>query len=125
MKGKLTIQNAVFYAYHGVMSEEQNLGRKFEVDVEITYDIEEAVKQDKLEYAVNYEQVYKHLKEILMENKFYLVEKIAYKIGKKLLEKFLNIEKVRVRVRKLHPPVGGLIDYVEAEVKLKQNLKNE
>lgn len=38
MKGILKIQNAVFYAYHGVMTEEQNLGRKFEVDVELEYD---------------------------------------------------------------------------------------
>lgn len=125
MKGKLKIHNAVFYAYHGVMSEEQNLGRKFEVDVEIDYDITDAVTHDRLEYAINYEQIYKNLKEILTENKFYLVEKIAYKIGQKLLEKFPNIDKLRVRVRKLHPPVGGLIDFVEAEVKLKQKTKDE
>lgn len=120
MKGKLKIQNAIFYAYHGVMTEEQNLGRKFEVDVELEYDFSKAAETDKLEYAVNYEKVYQSLKEILTENKFYLVEKIAYLIGKKILDKFQNVDAVKVRVRKLHPPIGGLIDYVEASVEIKR-----
>jgi len=120
MKGVLKIQNAVFYAYHGVMSEEQNLGRKFEVDVELEYDFSKAAETDKLEYAVNYEKVYQSLREILTENKFYLVEKLAYLIGKKILDKFQNVEAVNVRVRKLHPPVGGLIDYVEASIEMKR-----
>jgi dihydroneopterin aldolase len=120
MKGVLKIQNAVFYAYHGVMSEEQNLGRKFEVDVELEYDFSKAAETDKLEYAVNYEKVYQSLREILTENKFYLVEKLAYFIGKKILDKFQNVEAVKVRVRKLHPPVGGLIDYVEASIEMKR-----
>ncbi|NPV12120.1 MAG: dihydroneopterin aldolase [Ignavibacteria bacterium] len=120
MKGTLKIQNAVFYAYHGVMTEEQNLGRKFEVDVELKYDFSKAAETDKLEYAVNYEKVYQALREILTENKFYLVEKLAVIIGKRILDKFINVEEVKVSVRKLHPPIGGLIDYVEASIELKR-----
>ena len=120
MKCKLKIHNAVFYAYHGVMTEEQNLGRKFEVDVELEYDFTRAAETDKLEYAVNYEKVYLALKEILTQNKFYLVEKLAYIIGKKILDKFQNVDEVKVKVRKLHPPVGGLIDYVEASIEIKR-----
>lgn len=120
MKGILKIQNAVFYAYHGVMSEEQNLGRKFEVDVELEYDFTKAAETDKLDNAVNYEKVYKYLEEILTENKFYLIERLAYVICKKVLDKFQIVEKVTVKVRKLHPPVGGLIDYVEASLEMKR-----
>lgn len=120
MKGILKIQNAVFYAYHGVMSEEQNLGRKFEVDVELEYDFTKAAETDKLDNAVNYEKVYKYLEEILTENKFYLIERLAYVICKKVLDKFEIVEKVTVKVRKLHPPVGGLIDYVEASLEMKR-----
>jgi len=120
MKGKLKIQNAVFYAYHGVMTEEQNLGRKFEVDVELEYDFLKAAETDKLENTINYEKVYNYLKEILTENKFYLIEKLAYVIGKKILDKFDKVETVKVKVRKLHPPIGGLIDYVEATLEMKR-----
>lgn len=120
MKGILKIQNAVFYAYHGVMTEEQNLGRKFEVDVELEYDFTKAAETDKLENTINYERVYRYLNEILLENKFYLIERLAYVIGKKILEKFESVEKVTVKVRKLHPPVGGLIDFVEASLEMKR-----
>lgn len=120
MKGTLRIQNAVFYAYHGVLTEEQSVGRKFEVDVELSYDLSKAAETDKLEYAVNYEKVYKYLKEILTENKFYLIERLAYTIAKKILEKFDNVENVKVNVRKLHPPIGGLIDFVEASIELRR-----
>lgn len=120
MKGILKIQNAVFYAYHGVMSEEQSLGRKFEVDIELGYDFSKAAETDKLEYAINYENVYKYLNALLTENRFYLIERLAYVIGKKILEKFESVEQVRVKVRKLHPPIGGLIDFVEASLEMKR-----
>lgn len=120
MKGILKIQNAVFYAYHGVMTEEQNLGRKFEVDVELEFDFTKAAETDKLENTINYEKVYRYLNEILLENKFYLIERLTYVIGKKILEKFESVEKVQVKVRKLHPPVGGLIDFVEASLEMKR-----
>lgn len=123
MKGILKIQNAVFYAYHGVMTEEQNLGRKFEVDVELEYDFSLAAQTDRLEHAVNYERVYNSLKEILTENKFYLIERLSYTIGKRILEKFEKVDRVKVTVRKLHPPVGGLIDFIESTIEMKREIE--
>lgn len=120
MKGTLKINNAVFYAYHGVLSEEQSVGRKFEVDVELIYDFSKAVKSDKLSDTVNYEKVYQYLKEILTNNKFYLLERLSYLIAKKILDNFESVEKVIVSVRKCHPPVGGLIDSVEAKIELER-----
>ncbi len=118
MKGRLKIQNAVFYAYHGVMTEEQNLGRKFEIDVELEYDFQKAVETDKLDNTVNYEKVYQYLKEITTGNKFYLIERLAFVICEKILKKFESVELVRVKVRKLHPPIGGLIDFVEVTLEM-------
>ena len=36
--GIIRIHNAVFYAYHGVLTDEQNLGGKFDVDVDLHCD---------------------------------------------------------------------------------------
>jgi ATP-dependent exoDNAse (exonuclease V) alpha subunit len=44
----IRIHNASFYAYHGVASDEQNLGGKFEVDVELHADLSEAMAHDSL-----------------------------------------------------------------------------
>ncbi len=45
----IRIKNAVFYAYHGVMEDEQNLGGKFECDVEMYCDFAAAAESDSLD----------------------------------------------------------------------------
>ena len=41
---KLGIQNAQYYAYHGVKKEERKLGGKYEVDLDMWYDATNANK---------------------------------------------------------------------------------
>jgi len=121
MQSSLKLTNAVFYAYHGVFTEEHNLGRKFEVDAELFYDFNEASNSDKLEDTIDYVSVYKYIHDILTANKFYLVEKISFLIAEKILEKFQIVSRVIINVRKCNPPVGGLIDNVEAQIDLHRN----
>jgi len=52
----IRVKNAVFYAYHGVMEDEQNLGGKFECDVEMRCDFAAAVRSDSLAMTVDYEK---------------------------------------------------------------------
>ena len=54
----IRIRNASFYAYHGVQSDEQTLGGKFEIDVEVHADILAAMQGDNLKRTVDYEAVY-------------------------------------------------------------------
>jgi 7,8-dihydroneopterin aldolase/epimerase/oxygenase len=114
--GVIRIKNAVFYAYHGVGKDEQNLGGKFEVDVDLRIDFSAAVKSDSLKQTVNYEQVYSLVKTLVNEKKYNLIETLAETIADGILEKYLNINEVSVRLRKPHPPVKGVVDYVEVEV---------
>ena len=51
-----------------------------------------------------------------LEQKYYLIETLAIEIADELLKKFDKIIKVAVRVRKNNPPLGGVVDCVEAEV---------
>jgi dihydroneopterin aldolase len=114
--GVIRIKNAVFYAYHGVGKDEQNLGGKFEVDVDLKTDFSDAVKSDSLKQAVNYEQVYSLVKTLVNEKKYNLIETLAETIADGVLEKYSNVNEVGVRLRKPHPPVKGVVDYVEVEV---------
>lgn len=122
MTNIIRIKNASFYAYHGALQEEQNIGGKFEADVDIYTDFSEAAKDDNLKYTINYDEVYKFINKLVHEKKYYLIETLAVVIADKLLEKYKNIKKISVRVRKHHVPVGGVIDCVEAEV-IKENDK--
>ncbi|MBI9070350.1 MAG: dihydroneopterin aldolase [Melioribacteraceae bacterium] len=116
MENIIKIKNAVFYAYHGVMSEEQVVGGKFECDVDIYTSFADAAKNDDLTKTVDYSEVYKFIQELVHERKFYLIETLAIHIADKLKHHFEDIHKVTVRVRKHNVPIGGVLDYVEAEV---------
>ncbi len=112
----IRIHNALFYAYHGVLTDEQNLGGKFEVDVDLFCDLTKGAKSDHLHDTVNYERVYDCIRTIVLERKHFLLESLASHIGRGILKNFRLVEYVTVRVRKPGAPVKGVIDHVEVEV---------
>jgi len=112
----IRIKNAQFYAYHGALKEEQNIGGKFEVDVDIYTNFEDAAKNDELQETINYHEVYKYLEKIIHSHNYYLIETNAVEIANEVTNHFEGIQKIKVKVRKRSVPVGGMLDYVEAEV---------
>ncbi|GMU94687.1 MULTISPECIES: dihydroneopterin aldolase [Ignavibacterium] len=116
MENIIRIKKATFYGYHGVRSEEQSVGGKFEADVDIFTDFSQAAKKDSLTETIDYHKVYKFLYRMALEQKYYLIESLAMKIADELLVNFQSINKVAVRIRKNNPPLGGVVDCVEVEV---------
>ena len=112
----IRLHNAVFYAYHGVMSDEQNLGGKFEVDVELHCDLSGAKEKDNLLQTVNYEKVYGVMKQTVIGKKFFLIEALAQSIAAGILKEFPEVQKTTVRIRKPGAAVHGIIDHVEVEI---------
>ncbi len=116
----IRIKNATFYAYHGALKEEQSIGGKFEADVDIYTNFEQAAKDDSLEETIDYDKVYRFINQLVHAKKYKLIETLATIIADELLFRYKNIQKIAVRVRKHSVPVGGVIDCVEAEV-IKEN----
>jgi 7,8-dihydroneopterin aldolase/epimerase/oxygenase len=114
--GIIRIRNAVFYAYHGVLTDEQNLGGKFDVDVDLYCDLTRGATSDHLQDTVNYERVYDCIRSLVLDKQHFLLESLAGSIGKGILKKFQKVNSVTVRVRKPGAPVKGVIDYVEIEL---------
>lgn len=106
--------NAVFYAHHGVMKEEHRIGGRYEVDVSMDLHFDEAAQEDDLSKTVDYEMIYRMVQEIVTTNHFYLIERLAYLIGRDVLAAYDMVEAVEVTVRKHNPPVGGTADRAEA-----------
>ena len=115
--GAVRLLNAVFYAHHGVMQEEHRVGGRFEVDVSMDLDFQAAADSDSLDKTVDYEKVYAVIKETITQNKFYLIERLAYLISKRILALSDILKAVEVTVRKINPPVGGPCDSAEAVYK--------
>ncbi len=112
----IRLRNAVFYAFHGVASDEQRIGGKFEVDVDLHVDFGNAADHDNLKQTVDYEQVYDCIRQIVVSKNFRLLESLASRIAKGILDAFAQVEKIVVRVRKPSAPVKGVVDYVEVEI---------
>lgn len=112
---RIRLSNATFYAYHGVLTNEQASGGKFEVDVDMYGDFSKGSESDRLKDTVDYERVYQSIKELVIDKRFYLIESLGARIADSILERFLLVSRVVVRVRKRSPQVGGVVDFVEFE----------
>ena len=109
----IRINNALFYAYHGVLEYEKEYGNQFEVDIEMECETDEdKLNEDKLDATVNYLEVYNLIKELFHKEKFNLIETINMRIGNSILEKFKMVSAVEVSIRKPNAPLG-IIDSVE------------
>lgn len=112
----IRLHNAVFYAYHGVLSDEQTLGGKFEVDVDLHCDLSKGAKSDHLKDTVDYERVYDCIRNLVLGKKYFLLEGLASAMIGGILKTFRQVQRVTVRVRKPSAPVRGVIDTVEVEM---------
>lgn len=116
----LRLKNMVFYGYHGVYSAEKELGQRIEVDVELVSDLTGAGKADDFDQTIDYVDIFTMVKEIVEEGQYNLMEGIATAILDQLNSSY-DLEQVTVRVRKPQPPVGGLMDCLEVEVRSDSN----
>ncbi|MBD3367336.1 MAG: dihydroneopterin aldolase [Candidatus Eisenbacteria bacterium] len=112
---RVSLENIRLYGYHGATPSERELGQRFEVDVEISADLSGAVAEDSMKKTVNYEKVYRLVESEVVGQKYHLLETMADKIARDVLEQFGAL-KVTVRVRKPSVPIAGTIDHVEVEV---------
>ncbi|TDX48800.1 dihydroneopterin aldolase [Orenia marismortui] len=117
---KILLNNLSFYGYHGVLEEENNLGQKFFIDLELAADLEAAGGSDDLDRSVNYALVYEVVKEICEEEKYQLLEALAERIAAKVLKEFPKVEEVMLRVKKPEAPIPGIFDYVGVEIRRKR-----
>jgi dihydroneopterin aldolase len=104
-----------FYGFHGVSRAERETGRRYEVDCELTFDFTTAGESDNLRDTINYTHVYDTIEQVLTADHIQLIETLATRIVDRLLSRF-PVEKVRVRVRKMIPPIPGNLDYIEVEL---------
>ncbi|KXK40993.1 MAG: dihydroneopterin aldolase [Chlorobi bacterium OLB5] len=122
----IRIRNARFYAHHGVLDAERTNGGLFEIDAEMTCDVTAAEAEDNLKKTLDYEHAYRFIKEVVSEERFFLIEALAYRIAVKIISNFNVVQKVVIKVRKPSPPLGGLTDYVEVEhTEYRQTSKQE
>ena len=108
MADKLLLEDVRFYGQHGLTRAEQVVGAWFSVDVELAVDLSSAMVSDEVAATVDYGLVARRIVEIGTKNRVNLIERLAGLIVEAMLREF-PAQQVRVRVRKLTPPLEGLV----------------
>ena len=111
----LRLRTMTFYAHHGVSADERRRGTTFEVEVDLALDLRPAGHSDDLADTVDYPEVFHLVQDIVVGQEFKLVEALAEGIAAQILARFA-VQAVVARVRKLSPPIGGLLEAVEVEI---------
>jgi dihydroneopterin aldolase len=112
--------NAIeFYAYHGASDEEQSVGHRYSVDVELHRDTRAAGLSDDLSDTVNYSSVAKRIVSVGTTEQFRLLEALAERLAAEVLKEY-PIDSVKIRVRKIRPPMNVIADSVGVEIERKR-----
>ena len=112
----IRMKNCAFFARHGVFDEEEMLGQRFYVDATLSVDPGPALEQDTIEGTVNYGEAFQVIETIITGKRRFLIEALALEVGKALTQRFPQIRKAEITVRKPNAPVAGVLDYVEVTV---------
>ena len=105
---KIILSGMVFYGYHGVTDDEQRLGQRFIVDVELETDTRAAGLSDDITQAIDYAAVYATVREVVEGAPRRLLEALAEAVAARALEQ-QSVRAVRVRVAKPAPPLPGAV----------------
>ncbi|MCT4632824.1 MAG: dihydroneopterin aldolase [Firmicutes bacterium] len=108
---KINMKNLSFYGYHGAMTEENVLGQKFVIDCSLLVDLSDAGKSDDVFDTVHYGEAFDLIKNVVENERYNLIEALAYNIIEKLMESFPKINGVDIEVKKPQAPVPGIYDY--------------
>jgi dihydroneopterin aldolase len=106
MTGRVALEGLEFHAFHGVYPHERESGNWFEIDITVDTDFSVAAEQDELTGTVNYESLFKIVRQE-MEIPSKLLETVAGKIADNVLNTFPQAESVELKISKINPPIGG------------------
>ncbi len=112
----IRMKNCAFFARHGVHEEEERLGQRFYVDAALTVEPGRSLSDDALDGTVDYGVAFRVIEEIITGQRRFLIEALALEVAQALTERFAEIVKAEITVRKPNAPVPGVLDHVEVTV---------
>ena len=109
-EGYVFLKDAVFYAFHGVMPQEQQVGGCYKVSLRVGYPLAQAMASDAVEDTLNYATLY-----ALVERE---MEHVAKRIADAVSETFPKATAIDLTLTKQNPPMGADCDGAGVELHL-------
>lgn len=95
----IRLEGLSVFGHHGARPYEKEAGQRLEVDLELVPDDDRAESSDRLGDAVDYDALYRTVREVVEGKSFHLLEALAATTAETILERF-GVRKVRVRIAK-------------------------
>jgi dihydroneopterin aldolase len=112
MTDTIFIKGIVIHARHGVMEHETEVGQRFLIDLELSSDLSESSRTDKLADTVSYSNVVATATAAFKDDNYKLLERAAGAVADAILNDFSRISAVKVTVHKPHAPIAAIFDDV-------------
>lgn len=104
----IALHGAEFFAYHGFYPEEQKIGCRFLIDIEIGFMPQADLNDDDLSNTVDYEKVYTiACEEMKLPRK--LIETVGQAIIDRISDRYPFVENIKVVIKKINPPLIGKV----------------
>ena len=103
-----------FYAFHGVLPQENLVGAYYYIDLKLKTDFTRAAETDELEGTINYADIHAAVKEE-MASPSQLLEHVCQRIARRLFQDFPTIEAIDLRLSKENPPMGACAESIGVE----------
>lgn len=101
---KIRVSEIKFFAHHGVLQGEKELGQFFSVDCEAAVDT--ALCGDDLSKTVNYAELTDDIVSFCQNNRYDLLETLVNNLSKYIMEKYYLIYGLTLTVHKPHAPIS-------------------
>jgi dihydroneopterin aldolase len=95
----IRLEGLSVFGHHGARPYEKEAGQRLEVDLELLPTDDRAESSDKLADAVDYDMLYRTVREVVEEHSYHLLEALAAHVADTILERF-SIRRVKVRISK-------------------------
>lgn len=119
----LIVKGASFWGTHGHFPEENKLGQKFIVDVEVDVDMKKQCETDELDDGYSYSIVYNIIKKVITKEEHKLLQRIAERIADDVINSY-PVNQVIVTIKKPHVALGGILDYTGVQIVREPNMKS-
>ena len=95
----IRLEGLSVFGHHGARPYEKEAGQRLEVDLELVPTDERAEESDRLADAVDYDMLYRTVRDVVEGQSFHLLEALAARLASTILEQF-PIRRARVRIAK-------------------------
>ena len=113
----ISLDGLRFHAFHGVLPQERKVGNDYVVNIRVGYDVSSACLSDNVADTLNYAAMYEVVK-AEMDKPSQLLERVAWRIGERLMEEFPSITSLTIQLTKQNPPMGACGDGATVELHL-------